>query len=210
MFVEQEPLFYYITVMNENYQHPVMPQGAEEGILKGMYLLRSLGDDTVKKVRLLGSGTILREVEAAAQTLHDDYGVSVEIWSVTSFTELARDAQDIERWNLLHPDEAPRQSYAAQCLAGDAPVVAATDYVKAIAEQLRGSLSAPYHVLGTDGFGRSDTREKLRHFFEVDRNFVALAALSKLAAAQVVSSKEVADARDQLGIDPNKSNPRLS
>ena len=210
MFVEQEPLFYYITVMNENYQHPVMPQGAEEGILKGMYLLRSLGDDTVKKERLLGSGTILREVEAAAQTLHDDYGVSVEIWSVTSFTELARDAQDIERWNLLHPDEAPRQSYAAQCLAGDAPVVAATDYVKAIAEQLRGSLSAPYHVLGTDGFGRSDTREKLRHFFEVDRNFVALAALSKLAAAQVVSSKEVADARDQLGIDPNKSNPRLS
>lgn len=210
MFVEQEPLFYYITVMNENYQHPVMPQGAEEGILKGMYLLRSLGDDTAKKVRLLGSGTILREVEAAAQTLHDDYGVSVEIWSVTSFTELARDAQDIERWNLLHPDEAPRQSYAAQCLAGDAPVVAATDYVKAIAEQLRGSLSAPYHVLGTDGFGRSDTREKLRHFFEVDRNFVALAALSKLAAAQVVSSKEVADARDLLGIDPNKSNPRLS
>lgn len=210
MFVEQEPLFYYITVMNENYQHPVMPQGAEEGILKGMYLLRSLGDDTAKKVRLLGSGTILREVEAAAQTLHDDYGGSVEIWSVTSFTELARDAQDIERWNLLHPDEAPRQSYAAQCLAGDAPVVAATDYVKAIAEQLRGSLSAPYHVLGTDGFGRSDTREKLRHFFEVDRNFVALAALSKLAAAQVVSSKEVADARDLLGIDPNKSNPRLS
>lgn len=210
MFVEQEPLFYYITVMNENYQHPVMPEGAEAGILKGMYLLRSMGDDTAKKVRLLGSGTILREVEAAAQTLHDDYGVSVEIWSVTSFTELARDAQDVERWNLLHPDEPPRQSYAAQCLAGDAPVVAATDYVKAIAEQLRGSLSAPYHVLGTDGFGRSDTREKLRHFFEVDRNFVALAALSKLAAAQVVSSKEVADARDKLGIDPDKSNPRLS
>ena len=210
MFVEQEPLFYYITVMNENYQHPVMPEGAEEGILKGMYMLRSMGEDNAKKVRLLGSGTILREVEAAAQTLHDDYGVSVEIWSVTSFTELARDVQDVERWNLLHPDEAPRQSYAAQCLAGDAPVVAATDYVKAIAEQLRGSLSAPYHVLGTDGFGRSDTREKLRHFFEVDRNFVALAALSKLAATQVVSSKEVADARDKLGIDPDKSNPRLS
>jgi pyruvate dehydrogenase E1 component len=210
MFVEQESLYFYITVMNENYQHPAMPDGAEEGIIKGMYPLRTLGDDPLKRVRLLGSGTILREVEASAEMLHEQYGVSVEIWSVTSFTELARDIADVERWNMLHPDEEPRISYVAQCLAGDAPVVAATDYVKALPEQLRSQITAPYHVLGTDGFGRSDTREQLRHFFEVDRNFVTLASLSKLMQAQLISSKEVKDAREQLGIDADKSNPRLS
>ena len=210
MFVEQEPVYYYITIMNENYVHPAMPEGAEEGILKGMYQLTSRGQDSAKKVRLLGSGTILREVEAAADMLVEEHGVSVEIWSVTSFTELARDAQDVARWNLLHPEETPRQSYAAQCLAGDAPVIAATDYIKAIPEQLRSCITAPYHVLGTDGFGRSDTREQLRRFFEVNRNFVTLAALSKLAEAQVISSQDVKDARDRMGIDPDKANPRLS
>jgi len=182
----------------------------EEGIVKGMYRLRTLGEDKVKRVRLLGSGTILREVEAAAETLHEQHGVSVEVWSVTSFTELARDAQDVARWNMLHPDEAPRVSYAAECLAGDSPVIAASDYMKAVPEQLRGSIGAPYHTLGTDGFGRSDTREKLRHFFEVDRKFVTLAALAKLAQAQVVSSQEVKQAREDLGIDAEKSNPRMS
>jgi pyruvate dehydrogenase E1 component len=159
---------------------------------------------------LLGGGAILREVEAAAETLHEQYGISVEVWSVTSFTELARQNQDVERWNMLHPDESPRSSYVSECLAGESPVIAATDYVKAIPEQLRSCINAPYHVLGTDGFGRSDTREKLREFFEVDRNFVTLAALSKLVQAQVLSSKEVKDAREQLGIDAEKSNPRVS
>jgi pyruvate dehydrogenase E1 component len=210
MYVEQEPVYYYVTVMNENYQHPAMPEGAEEGILKGMYLLRTLGEDSAKKVRLLGSGTILREVEAAAQTLHEEYGVSVEVWSVTSFTELAREAQDVARYNLLHPEEDQQIPYVAQCLPGDAPVVASTDYMKALPEQIRGCIAAPYHVLGTDGFGRSDTREELRHFFEVDRKFVTLAALAKLAEKQVVSTKDVKQAREQLGIDVAKSNPRLS
>ena len=175
-----------------------------------MYRLKTLGDEQSKRVRLLGAGTILREVEAAADMLHDDYGVSVEVWSVTSFTELAREIQDVERWNLLNPTEEPRTSYVQSCLAGDAPIVAATDYMKAIPEQIRGVLSAPYHVLGTDGFGRSDTREQLRHFFEVDRRFVALAALSKLAQGQMISNQEVADARQKFGIDADKSNPRLS
>ena len=210
MFVDQESVFYYLTVMNENYVHPPMPEGVEEGILKGMYRLKTLGDEQSKRVRLLGAGTILREVEAAADMLHDDYGVSVEVWSVTSFTELAREIQDVERWNLLNPTEEPRTSYVQSCLAGDAPIVAATDYMKAIPEQIRGVLSAPYHVLGTDGFGRSDTREQLRHFFEVDRRFVALAALSKLAQGQMISNQEVADARQKFGIDADKSNPRLS
>lgn len=214
MYVDQESVYFYITVMNENYPHPAMPEGAEQGILRGMYLLRTLGETqggtAAKTVRLLGSGTILREVEAAAELLHEDYGVAVEVWSVTSFTELVRDAQDVERWNMLHPEEDPRQSYVASCLAGDAPVVAASDYIKSLPEQLRGSISAPFHVLGTDGFGRSDTREQLRKFFEVDRRFVTLAALAKLSAAQVVSSQLVREARDKLGIDAEKDNPRLS
>ena len=210
MYVDQDPVFYYVTVMNENYPHPPMPEGVEEGIIKGMYRMYTLGEDPAKTVRLLGSGTILREVEAAAQTLHEDYGVTVEVWSVTSFVELTREAQDCDRWNLLHPTEPPKESYVAQCLAGSAPVVAATDYMKAIPEQIRSCIDAPYHVLGTDGFGRSDTREQLRHFFEVDRRFVVLAALSKLASAQVVSQSDVAKAQAELAIDADKPNPRLS
>jgi pyruvate dehydrogenase E1 component len=210
MYVEQDPVYYYITVMNENYPHPPMPAGVEQGIINGMYHMRTLGEDPVKRVRLLGSGAILREVEAAAEMLHQQYDVSVELWSVTSFTELARDAQDVARWNILHPDEEPRVAYAAQCLQGDTPVVAASDYMKAVSEQLRGCVSAPYHTLGTDGFGRSDTREKLRHFFEVDRRFITLASLSKLVESQVLSSQLVKQARDDLGIDAEKSNPRLS
>lgn len=214
MFVEQEPVYYYITVMNENYQHPVMPEGAQDGIVKGMYKLSTVAASVKsvksgKKVRLLGSGAILREVEAAAQILAEQ-DVECEIWSVTSFTELAREAQDVERWNLLHPEEEPKVSYVSQCLAGNVPVIAATDYMKAIPEQVRSSIDAPYHVLGTDGFGRSDTREKLRHFFEVDRSFVALAAMHQLARAQVVPVGDVQRLRDSLEIDSNKANPRVS
>jgi pyruvate dehydrogenase E1 component len=195
--------------MNENYVQPAMPKGVERDILKGMYKLRSHGKGDVKKVRLLGSGTILREVEAAAEELHETYGVSSEVYSVTSYNELAREAQDVMRWNLLHPDEAPRESHVAKMLGGDAPVIASSDYMKSWAEQVRSQIRAPYHVLGADGFGRSDTREELRHFFEVDRRFVTLAALKSLADAQKIGTDVVMKARKALAIDPDKPNPRL-
>jgi pyruvate dehydrogenase E1 component len=210
MIGEKENVFYYITVMNESYLQPAMPEGVEEGILQGMYLLRTLGKDNARRVRLLGAGAILREVEAAAEMLHDDHGVTVDVYSVTSFNELARQGQDVARWNLLHPEEAPRRSYAASLLDGEAPIIVSSDYMKSLAEQLRGQLTADFSVLGTDGFGRSDTREALRHFFEVDRRFVTLAALTALAKQQKVSAEEVRAARDSMDIDPDKANPRLS
>jgi pyruvate dehydrogenase E1 component len=209
MISDQENVFYYITVMNEAYVQPPMPEGVEDGILQGMYLLRTLGEDDAKRVRLLGAGTILREVEAAAEILHERYDVTVDVYSVTSFTELARKGQDAARWNLLHPEEEPQQSLVSRLLEGDAPVVASSDYVKSLAEQIRAYVPAPYSVLGTDGFGRSDTREQLRHFFEVDRRFVTLAALRALADAQKISMEDVRAARDELEIDPEKANPRL-
>jgi len=214
MYVQQESVYFYITVMNENYPHPEMPEGVEEGILRGLYRLREVhpsgrSKGHAKRVRLLGSGAILREVEAAAERLANDYDVAVEVWSVTSYTELARDRQDVARWNMLHPDEAPRVSHAAAALAGEAPIIAASDYMKSLAEQVLAGLDAPVHVLGTDGFGRSDTRDKLRHFFEVDHRFVVLAALAKLSEAQLISSQLVVAARDAMGIQPDKPNPRL-
>jgi pyruvate dehydrogenase E1 component len=209
MVRDKESVFFYITVMNESYVQPPMPDGTEAGILKGMYRLRKVGKDDGKRVRLLGSGTILREVEAAAEMLSETYGVSSEIFSVTSYTELAREAEDVIRWNLLHPELKPRVSYVAQLLEGDAPVIASSDYMKSLAERIRSQIRAPYHVLGTDGFGRSDTREELRHFFEVDRRFVTLAALKSLADAQKLSMDVVKKARDDLAVDPEKPNPRL-
>jgi len=183
MYAELEPVYYYITVMNESYVMPPMPEGDEvvPGILKGMYCLREIGDSQAPRVRLLGSGTILREVEAAAQMLVEQYGVCAQVWSVTSFTELTRDAQDVMRWNMLNPEKPPKTSFVAQCLAGDAPVIISSDYMKSLAEPLRGQISARVEVLGADGFGRSDTREQLRHFFEIDRKFVTLASLWALA-----------------------------
>ncbi len=210
MFTVGERVFFYITLMNENYPQPAMPKGVADDILKGMYKLETIGEaSTAKRVRLLGSGTILREVRKAARRLHDHHGVASDVYSVTSFTELARQGQDVSRWNLLHADEEPRRSHVAECLAGDAPVIASTDYVKALAESIRGHFDAPYRVLGTDGFGRSDTREKLRDFFEVDERFVTLAALRELQARQVVSAAEVAGAMRSLGISPDKARPRL-
>jgi pyruvate dehydrogenase E1 component len=205
-----ENVFYYITVMNESYPQPAMPEGVEEGILRGIYRVRTVGDNESRRVRLLGSGTILREVEAAADMLSDEYGVSAEVFSVTSYNELARDGQDVERWNLLHPEDPPRVSYVSQQLAGDDPVIASSDYMKSLAEQVRPYIRAPYKVLGTDGFGRSDTRESLRHFFEVDRKFVTLAALRSLADAQKIPLEEVRKARDAMGIDSDKPNPRTA
>ena len=209
MVQEKENVFYYITVMNEAYRQEAMPAGVEAGILQGMYRRYSLSGDDSKKVRLLGAGTILREVEAAAVMLNEEYGLTVDVYSVTSFNELARQGQDVERWNLLHPEEAPRKSYVAEQLGGEAPVIAASDYMKSLAEQIRGYLNVPYRVLGTDGFGRSDTREALRRFFEVDAAFITLAALRSLADQQKLSMDVVRKARETLGIDADKPNPRM-
>ncbi len=209
MFVERESVFFYLTVMNEAYPQPALPEGQEANILRGMYRLRTLGDGAVD-LRLLGSGTILREVERAASMLHEEHGMTVEVWSVTSFTEIVRDCQDTERWNLLHPDEEPRVPYIAQCVDGDAPVIVSTDYIKNLSQPISTCLSAPVHALGTDGFGRSDSREALRNFFEVDHRFVVLAALHRLAQQQKIATEKVRAAREAFGIDADKSNPRRS
>ncbi|MCC7079874.1 MAG: pyruvate dehydrogenase (acetyl-transferring), homodimeric type [Burkholderiales bacterium] len=211
MYAEQEDVFYYITLMNENYPHPAMPEGAEKGILAGMYLLREGQADASRapRVQLLGSGTILREVIAGAELLERDFGVAADIWSCPSFTQLRRDGLDAERWNRLHPEAEPRLSHVEQCLKDrPGPVVAATDYIKAYADQIRPFVRNRYIVLGTDGFGRSDTREKLRRFFEVDRHHVAVAALKALAeTTESVSPRQVGEAIRKYGIDPEAPNP---
>jgi len=207
MFKEQQNIFYYITAMNENYVHPPMPKGAEQGILKGLYLLRTGGQGKLR-VQLMGSGTILREVEAAAEMLQKDWGVTADVWSATSFTELRRDGQDAARWNLYHPDQKPRIPYVTQQLEAHAgPVIAASDYVRLFADQIREFIPRRFVVLGTDGFGRSDTREGLRHFFEVDRRYVAVAALKALADEGQLDVQKVNDAIKKYGIDPKKPNP---
>jgi pyruvate dehydrogenase E1 component len=211
MYADGEDVYYYITVMNENYSHPAMPAGAEADILKGMYLLREAvvpKKDKSPKVQLLGSGTILREVIAAADLLQKDFGVTADIWSATSFNELRRDGIDAERWNLLHPVEKPRESHVQKCLKDRAgPVIAATDYMRNFADQIRPYVRGRYVVLGTDGFGRSDTRKNLRRFFEVDRHYVAVAALKALADEGTISIEKVTEAIDRYGIDVNKPNP---
>ncbi len=207
MYREQESVFYYVTVMNENYEHPPMPGGAREGILRGMYRLRE-GRAGEPRVQLLGSGTILREVLAGAELLEADFGVTADVWSVTSFNELRRDGMDAVRWNMLHPEAEPRVSYVERCLAGAAgPVVAATDYMRAVADQIRPCVNRRYVVLGTDGFGRSDTRAKLRRFFEIDRHYVAVAALKALADEGTLPAARVAEAIRKYGIDPERPNP---
>jgi len=205
-----EHVYYYITLLNENYAHPAMPEGARDGILRGMYLLHDAGEGKAKepRVQLFGSGAILREVEAAAKLLADDWNVRADVWSVPSFNELQRDGVAAERWNLLHPAEKPRRSYVAQCLEGRAgPGVAATDYVRTFAEQIRPYVGRRYCTLGTDGFGRSDFRRKLREFFEVNRHYVALAALKALADEGTVPVKLAAQAIQKYKIDPEKPNP---
>ncbi len=209
MYQQQESIYYYITVMNENYVHPPMPTGAEDGIVQGMYLLQSVGKKKRKlKVQLLGSGAILREVERAAQCLDADFEISADVWSVTSFNQLARDGQDVERYNRLHPGKKPKPSYVEHCL-GDTrgPVIAATDYIKAYAEQIRAYIPRSYHVLGTDGYGRSDTRQKLRGFFEVDYRYVVITALNALAKTKQIDSSIADQAIDRYQIDRDKINP---
>jgi pyruvate dehydrogenase E1 component len=211
MVTNQEDIYYYLSLMNENYEHPAMPQGVEEGILKGMYLLRESKAKHKQRVQLLGSGTILREVEAAAELLEKDWGIAADVWSATSFTELRRDGLAVDRWNMLHPEAKPKAPYVTQLLekrpAG--PVIAASDYMKTFADQIRPFIPGDrvYRVLGTDGFGRSDSRAKLRHFFEVNRFFVVIAALKAFADQGEGKAKAVAEAIKKYGIDPEKADP---
>ncbi len=208
MYVDQEDIFYYITVMNENYEHPAMPKGIEQSILKGMYSFKKGDGRTKTHVQLLGSGTIFREVIAAAELLQNDWNVTADLWSCTSFTELAREGQSCERWNRLHPTETPKKPHVTECLENaKGPIIAATDYVRLYAEQIRPYLSTPYTVLGTDGFGRSDTREALRRFFEVNRYHIVVAALKSLADIGEFELAKVETAIAKYGINPETVAP---
>lgn len=217
MYEDMESVFYYITTMNENYQQPEMPKDCEEGIIKGIYLLEDSATKPFKvakpaskdvTLRLLGSGTILREVQKAAGILRKDFAVNVDVWSVTSFNELRKEALDVERTNMMNPAKKSVQPYVTKMLSTrSGPVVATTDYMKSHSDQIREFVPDSYRVMGTDGFGRSDTRENLRHFFEVDAKFVVLAALTELKDAGVVSGKEISAYMKDAGIEAGKSNP---
>jgi pyruvate dehydrogenase E1 component len=212
MVEEQENVFYYITTLNENYVQPPMPDGVEEGIIAGMYQLeagpKTQGKKKLKRVQLLSSGSIMGEVRAAAELLLNDHGVAADIWSATSFNELGREAQSIQRWNMMHPDQKPRQSYVQKCLAKqEGPVIAATDYMKSYADQIRSEIEGTYIVLGTDGFGRSDSRENLRSYFEVDRYYVTYAALAGLVEQGELKVDVLKQAIKKYGIDPDKIDP---
>jgi len=207
MYKEQQNVFYYITVMNDNYTHPEMPEGAQEGIVKGMYLLTG-GGKRRKKIQLMGSGAILNEVVEAGRLLDADWSVDADIWSVTSYSELSREAHAIERWNMLHPLEAPKVSYIEKCLKDKrGPIVSATDYIRAYADQVRKWIPGNYFVLGTDGFGRSDTRSQLRKHFEVNAKYIVIAALYALSSEGDIPAGKVDEAIQKYGIDPEKANP---
>jgi pyruvate dehydrogenase E1 component len=214
MMQEQEDVYFYLTVMNEAYQHPAMPDGAAQGILRGMYLLAPAtavaGD--APRVQLLGAGTILREATAAAEMLGKDFGIAADVWSCPSFSELRRDGFQVERWNRLHPEQPERVPYVTSLLADrPGPVIAATDYVRGVADQIRAFIPSGrrYTVLGTDGFGRSDTRANLRAYFEVDRRWIAYAAIEALVRDGVLPTSAAARARDLYGIDTDKTEPAL-
>jgi pyruvate dehydrogenase E1 component len=207
MYEEEQDVFFYIMAMNEKYVQPEMPKGVEDGIIKGMYLLKTAGKSKLK-VQLLGAGAILREVLAAAELLEKDFDVTADVWSVTSFPELRRDGMAVERANMLAPEKKPQKTYVEQCLEKhDGPIIAATDYIRAYADLIRPYLSRSFTVLGTDGYGRSDTREQLRHFFEVDRYYVVVAALHALAKDGAIPANKVTEAIKKYKIDPNKPNP---
>lgn len=207
MVQNQEDVYYYITLMNENYTHPALPKGAEKGILKGLYNF-SRSAKKGEKVQLMGSGVILREVIAAAEMLEKDWNISADVWSATSFTELRREGLDCERWNMLNPDKPQRVNYIAECLKdAKGPVIASTDYMKSFAEQIQRFVPNKFVALGTDGFGRSDSREALRDFFEVDRRYVVLAALKALCDEGKLPAAKVAEAVKKYKLNANKPNP---
>ena len=209
LYQEQETAIYYITVHNEDYEMPAMPEGVEDGIIKGIYKFTSVEASGSKaRVQLFGSGAILQHVIEAAKILADKYNVSSDVWSVTSYTQLRRDAQGVERWNMLHPDQPPKKSYIQNALEGvTGPIISASDNVRAVGEQLMPYLSQDYYVLGCDGMGRSETRAALRRHFEVDAPSVVIAALYRLSKSGVISGKDVAQAIGDLGYDPEKQNP---
>jgi pyruvate dehydrogenase E1 component len=205
MYGEQENVFYYITLMNENYAHHAMPEGVEDGIRKGMYKLETYTGETAK-VQLLSSGTIMIQVREAARILSEDYGIGSDVFSVTSFNEIAREGQDVERYNMLHPEAEQKVPYITS-LMSDAPAIAATDYIKNYAEQARAYVPTSYKVLGTDGFGRSDSRANLRRHFEVNAQYVVVAALSELVKKGDLENQVVVDAIAKYNIDADKLNP---
>lgn len=207
MYHQQDNVFYYITAMNENYLHPPLPDNAKAGIIQGMYLFKS-GSGQGPRVQLLSSGTIFHEAAAAVSLLAEDFGITADLWSVTSFTELRRQGEDIQRWNTLHPEETPKTCYVRECLKDrQGPIIAATDYVKAYADQIRSCVPRPYYVLGTDGFGRSDLRKNLRRHFEVDRYYITVTALKGLVDMGELPASKVSEAIKKYNINPNKANP---
>jgi pyruvate dehydrogenase E1 component len=210
MVQEQQDVFYYLTLMNENYTHPELPKGAEEGIIKGLYQFRK-SKAKGPRVQLMGSGVILREVIAAADLLEQDWGVSADIWSATSFNELRREGLDVHRWNMLHPDKPQKESHVEKSLKkAEGPVIASTDYMKSFADQIRAFVPQRFVTLGTDGFGRSDSREALRRHFEVDRHYVVLAALKALADDGKLPAAKAVEAIKKYGIDIDKPNPLIA
>ena len=212
MYVDGESIFYYITVMNEQYEMPPMPEGAREGILKGMYRVRPAQKKQAQaRAQLLGSGAILNEAIKAQQILAEQYNVAADVWSVTSYQELYREGHAVERWNRLHPDEKPRVPYVTQCLAGtEGVIVAASDYVKALPDAIDRWLPRPLTSLGTDGFGRSESRASLRDFFEVDAKYIACSALAALAKDGAIKPAVARKAMKDLGVNPDKPNPAIS
>ena len=210
MHDKQENIFYYITVMNENYQHPQMPKDCERGILKGMYLFKEFKNKGKTKIQLLGSGTILREVIAAGEILSKEYNIDSDVWSVTSFNELRKDGMATERKNLLNPGEKPEKSYVEKCLEKrEGTIIAASDYIRTFVDQIRPYISKSFYSFGTDGYGRSDGRKKLRKFFEVDKEHIVTYALSVLAKEQLISSKYAERAMKKYNIDKDKPIPTV-
>jgi pyruvate dehydrogenase E1 component len=208
MHEKKEKVFYYITAMNENYSHPEKPKGSDEGILKGMYLFKEGENKGKTKVQLLGSGTILREIIAASKILSKEYNIDSDVWSVTSFNELRKDGMKTERKNLLNPSEKPQKTYVQKCLdKRDGPVIAASDYTRAFADQIRPYTDKAFYAFGTDGYGRSDTRKNLRKFFEVDKEHIVAFTLSALAKEQLIASKDAEKAIKKFKIDKNKDFP---
>jgi pyruvate dehydrogenase E1 component len=208
MHEDNENVFYYITTMNENYPHPEMPKGSEEGILKGMYKIKEFSKHKKNKIQLLGSGTILREMISAAEILQKEYEIDSEIWSVTSFNELRRNGLEVERYNLLNPEKERKSTYVEQCLGKtEGPVLAASDYMRMNSDQIRPYTEKSFYSLGTDGFGRSDTRKNLRKFFEVDKEHIVAYGLSILAKEQLIASKYAKEAFKKYKIDQDKPIP---
>ena len=208
MHERKENIYYYITAMNENYSHPAKPVGSDQGILKGMYLFKEFKGKGKAKVQMLGSGTILREIIKAAEVLSKDYGIDCKVWSVTSFNELKKDGMEVERKNLLNPSDKPNKSYVETCLhRQEGMIIAASDYIRSYSDQIRSFVKKPFYSLGTDGFGRSDTREKLRNFFEVDKKHIVVYTLSALAKEQLLESKQAEKAIKKYKIDQKKIFP---